>query len=167
MLNGTRSAHGEFSATPSRQAAVLHLAGALAGFTHRMMLAGVAATENGLEAEDPEYRQMSIAAIDLGAACLDLLGAIRPGLLSAVDAEMLTVHLHDLRVAKAPPDGEYHDLAIVMAVWTGDVAREIQDACEGLLSIGAPEMAAPGIERALISCVDLALLGGLRSCAQR
>lgn len=166
MLSGARSAPREFAAETGHQAAVLRLAGALAGFAHRMMLAGVAAAEDKLEAEDPEYQQMSIAAIDVGAACLDLLGSIRPGLLSAVDPEMLMAHLHDRRIAKAPPAGEFHDLATVMVVWTGDVAREIQDACEALLSTGAPDMASPAIERALVSCVDVALLGSLHAYAQ-
>ena len=166
MLSGRRSLPDELAAETGHQAAVLHLAGALAGFAYRMMLADVAAAEGKLEAEDPEYQQMSIAAIDVGAACLDLLDAIRPGLLSAVDAEMLMVHLGDRRIAKAPPPGEFHDLATVLGVWTGDVAREIQDACEALLSTGAPDMASPAIERALVSCVDVALLGSLHAYAQ-
>jgi hypothetical protein len=166
MLSGARSAPREFAAETGHQAAVLNLAGALAGFAHRMMLAGVAAAEGKLEAEDPEYQQMSIAAIDVGGACLGLLDTIRPGLLSAMDPEMLMVHLRDRRIAKAPPPGELHDLATILGVWVGDVAREIQDACEALLSAGAPDMASPAIERALVSCVDVALLGSLHAHAQ-
>ena len=166
MLSGKRSLPDELTGETGRETTALHLAGALAGFAHRMMRAGVAAAEGKLEAEDPEYEQMSIAAIDVGAACLGVLGSIRPGLLSAVDPEMLMVHLRDRRIAKAPPPGELHDLATVLGVWTGDVAREIQDACEALLSTGAPEMASPAIERALVICVDVALLGSLHAYAQ-
>lgn len=167
MLSGRRSLPDQFAAATGREAASLRLAGALARFAHRMMLAGIAAAEGNLEPEDPEYQQMSIAAIDVGAACLGVLDVIRPGLLSGVDAEMLMVHLRDRRIAKTPPAGAFHDLATVLGVWTGDVSREIDDACERLLSTDAPDMALPAIERAIISCVDLALLGSPRACAQR
>jgi hypothetical protein len=167
MLSGRRSLPDQLAAESGRETTVLLLAGALARFAHRMMLAGISAAEGKLENEDPEYQQMSIAAIDVGAACLGLLDAIRPDLLSAVDAELLMVHLRDRRTIKAPPAGEFHDLATVLGVWTGDVAREIHDACELLLSTDAPDMALPALERAIVSCVDLALLGSLCAGAQR
>lgn len=69
--------------------------------------------------------------------------------------------------AKAPPVGEFHDLATVLGVWTGDVAREIHDTCELLLSTDTSDMALPAIERTIVSCVDLALLGSLHACPQR
>jgi hypothetical protein len=165
MLSGRRSLDGELAAESGRETMVLLLAGALARFAHRMMLAGIAAAEGRLETEDPEYQQMSIAAIDVGAACLGLLDAIRPGLLNGVDAEMLMVHLRDRRTVKAPPAGGFHDLATVLGVWTGDVAREVHDACDLLLGTNAPDMVLPAIERAIVSCVDLALLGSLHAFA--
>jgi hypothetical protein len=166
MLSGRRSLPDELAAETGRETTVLLLSGALAGFAQWMMLAGIAAAEGKLETEDPEYLQMSIAAIDVGAACLGLLDAIRPSLL-AMDAELLMVHLRDRRTVKTPPVGEFHDLATVLGAWTGDVAREIQDACEMLLSTDSPDMAIAAIERAIVSCVDLALLGSSRACAQR
>ena len=165
MLSGGRSPLGQLDAKTGRETAVLFLAGALARFAHRMMLVGIGGAKRNLEAEGPECQQMSIAAIDLGAACLGLHDAIRPGLLSAMDGEMLTVHLRDRRTAKAPPVGEFHDLTTVLAVWTGDVAREIHDVCELLLSTAAPDMAVAALDRAIVSCVDLALLGSLCACA--
>jgi hypothetical protein len=167
MLGGERSFPDQPAAATGREAASLFLADALARFAHRMVLAGVVAADGTLEDEESEFEQMSIAAIDLGAACLGLLDAIRPGLLRAVDAEMLMVHLRDRRIVKVPPVGEFHDLATVLGVWTGDMAREIDDACELLTSTNTPDMALPPIERAIVSCIDLALLGSLCSCAQR
>jgi hypothetical protein len=167
MVSGARSPLGQLDAEAGRETAVLVLAGALARFAHRMMMLGIGAAEGKLEDENPECQQMSIAAIDLGAACLGLHDAIRPGLLSAMDAEMLTGHLRARRTAKAPPAGEFHDLATVLAVWTGDVAREIHDVCELLMGTGAPDMALAALERASVSCVDLALLDSLCACAQR
>lgn len=167
MLSGRRSLSDELAADSGRETVVLLLADAQASFSHRMMLAGIVAAEGTLENEESEYEQMSIAAIDLGAACLGLLDAIQPGLLRAVDVEMLIVHLGDRRTAKAPPADEFHDLATVLGVWTGDVAREIHDVCERLLSTDAPDSALPAIERAIMSCVDLALLGSLRTFAHR
>lgn len=167
MFSGSRSLPDQLAEANGCEAASLLLAGALARFAQRMMLVGIAAAEGNLEPEDPEYQQMSIAAIDVGAACLGVLDVIRPGLLRGVDAEMLMVHLRDRRIAKTPPAGEFHDLAMVLGVWTGDVAREIDDACELLLSTDTPSMALPAIERAIVSCVDLALLGSPRAFAQR
>jgi hypothetical protein len=167
MLSGRRSFPDELAAATGREATSLVLAAALARFAHRMMLAGIAAAESNLEPADPECEQMSIAAIDVGAACLGLLDVIRPGLVSGVDAEMLMVHLRDRRIVKTPPAGEFHDLARVLGVWTGDVAREIDDACELLLNTDTPAMALPAIERAIVSCIDLALLGNLRAYTQR
>jgi hypothetical protein len=167
MLSGRSSLPDQFAAATGREVTSLFLAGALARFAYRMLLAGIGAAEGKLEPEDPEYQQMSIAAIDVGASCLGVLDVIRPGLLSGVDAEMLLVQLRDRRIAKAPPAGEFHDLATVLGVWTGDVTREIHNACERLLSTDAPDMALPAIERAIVSCVDLALLGSPHACAQR
>jgi len=167
MLSGRRSLPDQLAEATGRETASLLLAGALARFAHRMTLVGIAAAEGNLESEDPEYQQMSIAAIDVGAACLGVLDVIRPGLLSGVDAEMLLVHLRDRRIAKTPPAGEFHDLATVLGVWTGDVAREIDEACELLLNTDIPAMTLPAIERAIVSCVDLALLGNLRAYTQR
>jgi hypothetical protein len=168
MLNGKLSLSDEFAtAETGCETTVLVLAGALARFAHRMMLAGIAAAEGNMKTDDPEYQQMSIAAIDVGAACFGVLDAIRPDLLSGVDAEMLLVHLRDRRTLKAPPRGEFHDLATVLGVWTGDVAREIHDACEILLRTDAPDMALAAIERTIMSCIDVALLGSLPACAQR
>lgn len=166
MLSG-RSLPDQIAAESDRETVPLVLAGALARFAHRMMLAGIGAAEGKLELEDPEYQQMSIAAIDVGAACLGVLDAIRPGLLSGVDAEMLMVHLRDQRTVKAPPAGKFHDLAKVLGVWTGDVTREIDDACKLLMSTDTQVMALPLIERAVVSCVDLALLGSLGAPARR
>jgi hypothetical protein len=151
-----------------RETAAIRLVCALSQFTHRMTLAGIqAARDDGQGRDGPEYEQMSIAAIDVGAACLGLIDAIRPGLLSSVDAEMLMVHLRDRRTIKAPPAGELHDLAMVLAVWTGDVAREVQDANELILSSDSPDMALAALERAIASCIDLALLGGLYAPSPR
>lgn len=167
MLSGRRSLPDQLAAEAGRETTVLLLASALTRFSHRMMLAGISAAEGKLENDDAEYQQMSIAAIDVGAACLDLLDAIRPGLPNAVDVEMLMVHLRDRRIVKTPPVGEFHDLATVLGVWTGDVAREIYDTCELLLSTDTSDMALPAIERTIISCIDLALLGSPHACAQR
>jgi hypothetical protein len=170
MLGGTQSPpdrRGSIcapTAGTAREAAAIQLACALSQFAYRMTLAGVQAARDDRQGCDgPEYEQMSIAAIDVGAACLDQIKAIRPGLLSTEDAEMLMVHLRDQRTIKAPPVGELHDLAMVLAVWTGDVAREIQNANELMLSSDSdsPDMALAALERAIASCVDLALLGGL------
>lgn len=168
MVSGTHlsvvrraSAYAPTAGT-ARETAAIRLACALSQFTYRMTLAGVQAARDDRQGQDgPEYEQMSIAAIDVGAACLGLIDAIHPGLLSTVDAEMLMVHLRDRRTAKAPPAGELHDLATVLAVWTGDVAREVQDANELILSSDSPDTALAALERAIASCVDLALLGGL------
>lgn len=167
MLNGRCPLPDRLATVTGREAAVLLLADAQARFAHRMTLAGIRAAEHQLEDGDPEYEQLSIAAVDLGAACLGLIDLIRPGLLHAVDAEMLMVHLCERRTPKAPPAGEFHDLATVLGVWTGDVAREIHDACGHLLRASASDMALPAIERAIISCVDLALLGSPRAYACR
>jgi hypothetical protein len=167
MLNGRRPLPDQLATVTDREAAVLLLADAQARFAHRMTLAGIRAAEHQLEDGDPEYEQLSIAAIDVGAACLGLIDLIRPGLLQAVDAEMLMVHLRERRTPKAPPAGEFHDLATVLGVWTGDVAREIHDACGHLLRESASDMVLPAIERAIISCVDLALLGSPRAYACR
>ncbi len=166
MLGG-RSLPDQIAAETDRETALLVLAGALARFAYRMMLIGIGAAEGKLEIEDPEYQQMSVVAIDVGAACFGLLEAIPPGLPSGVDAEMLMVHLRDRRTVKAPPAGEFHDRATVLGEWTSDVAREIDEACALLLRVGAPEMTLPGIERAIVSCVDLALLGSLGARARR
>jgi hypothetical protein len=167
MLSGSRSLPDRPAAERGRETTVLCLAGALARFAHRAMWAGIGAAEGNVEMEDPECVQMSIAAIDLGAACLGVHDVIRPGMLRAVDAEMVMVHLRDRRILKVPPVGELHDLAKALAVWTCDVTREIDDACELLAGTEAAEMALPAIERAIVSCIDLALMGNLCSHAQR
>jgi hypothetical protein len=166
MVSGTRFSRWSSTYAPTaraiRETAAIQLACALSQFTYRITLAAIqAARDHGQGCDSPEYEQMSIAAIDVGAACLDLINAIRPGLLSTVDPEMLMVHLRDRRTIKAPPAGEVHDLAVVLAVWTGDVAREIQSANELMLGPNAPDTALAALERAIASCVDLALLGGL------
>lgn len=86
--------------------------------------------------------------------------------MSAMDAEMLMVHLSAQRIAKGPPAGELYDPATVLTVWSGEVAREIQSAGELLLSSDSPDMAIAALERAVASCVDVALLGELRAHAQ-
>ncbi len=174
MVSGTRSSSDHWSSTcapttgTARETAAIQLACALSQFTYRITLAAVqAARDDGQGCDSPEYQQMSIAAIDVGAACLNLINAIRPGLLSTVDPEMLMVHLRDRRTIKAPPTGELHDLAVVLTVWTGDVAREIQTANELILSSDSPDTALAPLERAIASCVDLALLGGLYAPSPR
>ncbi len=150
----------------TRETATIQLACALSQFSYRIVLAGVQAARDDCPRDDgPEYLQLSIAAIDVGAACLGLLNAIRPDLMSAMDAEMLMVHLNEQRIAKGPPAGELYDPAMVLVVWSGDVAREIQGAGELLLGSNSPDMAIAALERAVASCVDVALLGELRAHA--
>jgi hypothetical protein len=153
----------------TREAASIQLACALSQFTYRITLAAIqAARDDGQGYDSPEYEQMSTAVIDVGAACLDLINAIHPGSLSTVDPEMLMIYLRDRRIIKEPPAGEVHDLAVVLGVWTGDVAREIQSANELILGgPSAPDMALAPLERAIISCIDLALLGCLYAPSPR
>jgi hypothetical protein len=163
-----RGSTGAPTVGTAHETAAVQLVCALSQFAYRMTLAGVRAARDDRQGCDgPEYEQMSIAAIDVGAACLDMIEAIRPSLLSTEDAEMLMVHLRDQRTIKAPPAGELHDLATVLTVWTGDVAREVQDANELMLSSDSPDMAVAALERAITSCVDLALLGRLWTLSPR
>jgi hypothetical protein len=69
MLSGRRALDGELAAESGREIMVLLLAGALAGFAHGMMLAGIVAAEGKLETEDPEYQQMWLVRSTTRAIC--------------------------------------------------------------------------------------------------
>jgi hypothetical protein len=174
MVSGTRFSptRGSSARVPpvqgGRETAGIQLACALSQFTYRITLAAIqAARDDGQGYDSPEYEQMSGAAIDVGAACLNLIDAIHPRSLSTADPEMLMIYLRDRRTIKAPPAGRVHDLAEVLTVWTGDVAREIQSANALMLDSSAPDIALAPLERAIISCIDLALLGCLYAPSPR
>jgi hypothetical protein len=167
MLSGTRSSRSRrrssdvSTAASARESAVIQLVSAVSQFTDRTLPAVRAARDDCRSDEPPGHELVSIAAIDVGAACLALMRALRPGLLSAEDVEMLMVQLREQRTIKAPPAGELHDRATVLRTWAGDVVRQIHDASELMLSSDMPDLVLAPLERAVASCVDVALLGGL------